>query len=364
MDGLEPPPAPPPASSTPMDATQAILSEIVSAKQERYELMGHIRALSLQFTQMQQAPGTAPAQAPAPAPPTASTSYTGNNLRLPKIQQFTGERENDLEPWLSQTRSIVQASDNVRLTDSSCVSVVHIFLVQKARLVFDAQVTATGSDTAGCHNWDQFAALLRRLLGPHNSDITGRQRLRDLRQTGSVSSYTATFLRLARSLETPMQDLDLREFFVGGLKLDVQQYIRQQFPATFHDAHVSAALYDTTFYRKASSGNSNRPSHSASRPQPMDLGYTASSSRHGRSRSRTSSRASSRSRSPGPRNRSPSAERLNATMSERPRLTTLTPEERERCMRENLCFRCRKPGHPASRCPLASRRPPTPARKN
>ena len=33
----------------------------------------------------------------------------------------------------------------------------------------------------------------------------------------------------------------------------------------------------------------------------------------------------------------------------------LTPEERERCMKEGLCLRCRKPGHIAKNCPKGHR---------
>jgi hypothetical protein len=37
-----------------------------------------------------------------------------------------------------------------------------------------------------------------------------------------------------------------------------------------------------------------------------------------------------------------------------PTLAKLTPEERSKCVREGLCFRCREPGHSVSNCPLAS----------
>jgi Zinc knuckle len=38
---------------------------------------------------------------------------------------------------------------------------------------------------------------------------------------------------------------------------------------------------------------------------------------------------------------------LNATAT----VQKLTPEEREKCMREGLCLRCRAKGHMARECP-------------
>ena len=37
--------------------------------------------------------------------------------------------------------------------------------------------------------------------------------------------------------------------------------------------------------------------------------------------------------------------------SQRPAPPKMTTEERERCRRERLCFRCRQPGHSFMRCP-------------
>ena len=47
-------------------------------------------------------------------------------------------------------------------------------------------------------------------------------------------------------------------------------------------------------------------------------------------------------------------ESLNGTTqsSTQPRLTKLTPEEREYCRKKGLCFRCRKPNHMVNSCPL------------
>ena len=32
------------------------------------------------------------------------------------------------------------------------------------------------------------------------------------------------------------------------------------------------------------------------------------------------------------------------------RIKKLTPEERQRCFENNLCFKCRKPGHRSNQC--------------
>jgi len=37
------------------------------------------------------------------------------------------------------------------------------------------------------------------------------------------------------------------------------------------------------------------------------------------------------------------------------KVSKLTPEERQRCMREGLCLRCREKGHPAKDCPKGQR---------
>lgn len=41
-------------------------------------------------------------------------------------------------------------------------------------------------------------------------------------------------------------------------------------------------------------------------------------------------------------------------------LTKLTAEEREKCMREGRCFRCRETGHMSNKCPNANKTTPTP----
>ena len=295
---------------------------------------------------------------PPTAPPTTAPANPFSAMhqypRAPKVPQFNGN-ESKLESWLSQTESILMITPGISLSDVSCVNYACLFLEDKARLAWDHRARELEDKAAGCHNWHAFSTLLRKLLGATNTDITGRARLRDLRQTGSVQTYAETFLRYARSLETPMPDLELREQFIHGLKRDVQQYIRQQHPDSFHDAQTAATLYDKTFYglfKKTSSSSS---------AVPMELGSVSTSRRH--------VRIDSRSPSPGPSNRRSYTPRASNHRSHSPapaRLNALTAEERQRCIDENLCFRCRQPGHRTSSCPKNrdTERGRSPARKN
>ena len=272
--------------------------------------------------------------------------------------------ESKLEAWLSQTESILMITPGISLTDVTCVNYTCLFLENKARLAWDHRARELDDKSAGCHNWQTFSALLRKLLGATNTDITGRARLRDLRQTGSVQTYAEAFLRYARSLETPMPDLELREQFIHGLKRDVQQYIRQQQPDSFHEAQTAATLYDKTFYGLF------KKSQSSSTAVPMELGSVSTSRRHVRINSRSPSPGPSNRRSLTPRptnRRSTTPQSSNRSHSPAPaRLNALTAEERQRCIDENLCFRCRKPGHRTSSCPKTrdSERGRSPSRKN
>jgi hypothetical protein len=45
------------------------------------------------------------------------------------------------------------------------------------------------------------------------------------------------------------------------------------------------------------------------------------------------------------------------------KVAKLTKEERDRCMREGLCLRCRKKGHMARNCPTFQQKPTATVRK-
>ena len=56
-----------------------------------------------------------------------------------------------------------------------------------------------------------------------------------------------------------------------------------------------------------------------------------------------------------PKGRLPQPVFMNIGNFQDERPQKLTPEERERCMKEGLCLRCRKPAHIAKNCPKGRR---------
>ena len=131
-------------------------------------------------------------------------------VRLPKIPGFNGA-EKEVEAWLSQASNIIAVTPGVSLLDRSSVAFAALHLEGYARLVWDNCVRGLrGDKSGGCVNFAQFAVLLRRLVGPMNSDEVGRTKIKHLSQTGSVPSYSRAFQKIVHGLDTPMGPVDSR----------------------------------------------------------------------------------------------------------------------------------------------------------
>ena len=284
------------------------------------------------------------------------TSARGVRPKPPRIP-FYGGAESGLEPWISQAGAILEVS-GVDLQSKTAVQYASLYLEGKARTVWDHFVRECQVSGDECASFTAFSDQLRRLLGPMNADVVGRAKIRTLRQKRDVHSYTEAFLKILRSLETPLGDLNAREDFIGGLKPAVMNFVRQKIPAhaTLQEALAAAQLFDRTLTYSHDSGRQFRSRDS----DPMDLGVMHANLP---STSASASPASSRSASPASR-RSPerssrgrASHRQSSPKRRSPspvpaRLTLLTDSEREKCKQEGRCFRCRKRGHRKAECPL------------
>jgi hypothetical protein len=172
--------------------------------------------------------------------------------------------------------------------------------------------------------FDAFKNALRTAFLPVNAVKAARDRLDEIRQTGSVEGYNGAFRSLM--LEIPTMDAEtVLHRYIKGLKPHVQEQIQIQDPATLDEAMHAADRVDRARAsgRNGRGNTSNRRPFYAARsqgPVPMELGAVQAR--------------------PGFR---PQQQQQGVK-------TRLTPEERAYLIANNGCVYCRRLGHTLSQC--------------
>lgn len=318
--------------ATPADTMLNSLYALVQTQGEQIAaLQSTIGELTSQFAALRQPPSPTPQEEPLPSTSTTVPPFS-IKPKAPTPKPYDGKADG-LESWLSRMRSLISYMPTVSLYDRTGVEYAILHLEGQALEVMDARVRETGDTCAGCDNWLEFAQLLRDYFGPADPDITGRAKLRVLKQTGSVQQYTDAFLKLIRSMRSPPADLDQRELYIGGLKENPQAYVRGQFPKDLRTATTIALLWDKTLYPIMSDKRpkATSPAVTSSTATPMDLGAIQAQPKKPQPK-------------PKPKPHAPASSAL-------PKLSKLTPEERKRCDELGLCYRCREGKHFAAECP-------------
>ncbi len=188
-------------------------------------------------------------------------------------------------------------------------------------------------------SWDAFASALRAQFTEANFLRKTRDRLAQLKQTGSVQRYLHEFSALC--LEIPdLADGEQLHRFMYGLKPAIRQQVELHKCSTFEEAATTADTVDQTMYTSARGSyipptpprrdyrEFQRRDSSRSGPTPMEIDALRMHAMQRQNRA-----FDSRGSAPPPMG---------------PRLT---PEERARLRDANACFYCRKPGHMMSECP-------------
>ncbi len=217
--------------------------------------------------------------------------------------------------------------------------------------------------------WQQFEQWFLARFQPIAAAKTARVALRTLRQQPghSVSTYNDEFMRLMQMI-TDMAEIDQVEYYKHGLNSrEVANWVDRRDPKTLMEAMEYAQLEDLRDKRFKNSQSFTRSSHSfpsfpsaSSAVQvsvPMELGHLhgdgedAEYDMYEDEQAETAPQLSFMSRRPAARH--PSSRHPSAAPGSAPTNTTpkLTPAERQRCMKERLCFRCRQKGHGALTCP-------------
>ena len=248
----------------------------------------------------------------------------------PKPETFSASTPAaDVELWIFQTERFFDAIGLV--ADAQKIELASTYLRGPAltwwRSIYE------GDPAGRPATWPDFKEKLRAAFKPVNTAETARDRLATLKQMGPVRSYATLFRNTA--LEIPgITDDEKKDRFIRGLKFRTQEDVRMRAPDSFEQAVQLAERFDTLVHRnkfRDGGGPSRRPNYSSSYMGPADMELGAIFR---------------------PDHKRPQ-QRSNGNYKQ---LAKLTPELRQRLIKEGKCFFCREPGHMAQQCPRRQER--------
>jgi hypothetical protein len=158
--------------------------------------------------------------------------------------------------------------------------------------------------------WDDFKQAFIKAHSPPDTVMRAREALHHLRQDGRpIAEYTQEF-QGHRRLAANMDALTILHYYIYGLDDTIRMQVRLSDPETLDEAILKATKVDDILRedkrQQAAAASSSTSSKIKSDPMAMELDNIA--------------------------------------------LGRLTPAERERLIRINGCFRCRRPGHHSRDC--------------
>lgn len=295
----------------------------------------------------------------------ASANYKGPRVKAPLPPTFTGSGGNMgavVDSWLDDLQQQFEYYGPVEFpTEVSKIRLATTYLRGPARTWWQHLPLV---DIAAITTWDLFVDALHKRFRPALPAELARRKLKDLKQRGTVNQYAGLFQQTLEYIPDK-SDADQIFDFRSGLDKAIAARVAEKDPKTLDEAiriAVQAELYvgrGSTFVGHRGFA-SNGPS-SSSTSSPMELSAISDDHDHDQESS--------------PITRSEllavlqeqKQEFLNAIKaSTKPAAgsasssakgpTKLTDAERERCFRENLCLRCRQPGHRANDCPKFANR--------
>jgi hypothetical protein len=269
--------------------------------------------------------------APAPVASGSSTHIAGG-IKLESPPEFAGTL-----PGLSPTAWLFKVSSYFNATgvtdDATRIAVASYRLTGPALSWWRTIEPLPDTASSKPKTWGEFCTALTGTFSDAIPVEHARDRLAALQQRTSVRQYAYIFRNTA--IEIPnIANEELKDRFIRGLKPAVRQEVRMRNPSTFEDAVQMAERYDSLRYGASySTSYPKQPSHFFGNkghegPAPMDLGAMTDA------RQRWNGKASG--------NQPSGNNGLNGK---------LTPELKQKLIKEGRCFYCRETGHRALACP-------------
>lgn len=313
----------------------------------------------------------------------------------PTPPEFYGTKTGgyEIDAWVRDMR--VQFSFyGARVFPDDAAKVRHaaMFLKGRAAEWWEAEDKSTGVESC----WDKFVERLRERYRPMQAAVMARERLRRLKQTGSVSAYADVFQKEL----TPIKDMSpsdqIFNFVTGLSSVSVGNKVREKEPKTLHEAMDIAVRAEVFLAAGRGSGHAHghgfgtRAGHTssssaASGASPMDLNavghedadhstreweesgkLTSAPSAAGAGTDLSASLitkletmmqhhiASMLQAKLGP---GPFGGRSGGAASSDSRVPGLKASDIERCRAEGRCFRCKQKGHTKRECPQLQGKP-------
>jgi hypothetical protein len=280
-------------------------------------LQGEVQRLQAQLGERE--------QAPAPPPPSEVHISQGSKPKLPLPDKYDGSSQaGAVENFLFKCDQYFLGMDTP---------------VEKRVYFASGLLTGAGaswwrftcmaSQDNSLYEWGMFKEQLLARFQAVNSARHARDQLAGLVQSGSVRAYATKMQELA--LQIPdINEGELKDRFIRGLKRRTQEAVVMREPGTFDEAVKLADRYDSLW------GSANLFSN---QPRKTAAGTWATANRLPVPTNPTP---------PRPTGAGPVPMEID-TLRRRP--TPLTATERSRLMETGGCFYCRQLGHRIADCP-------------
>lgn len=307
----------------------------------------------------------------------AASSASGSSAnhahpKGPTPPEFHGTKTGgyEIDAWVRDMR--VQFSfygARVFPDDTAKVRHAAMFLKGRAAEWWDAEDKSTGVE----NSWDLFVERLRERYRPMQAAVVARERLRRLKQTGTVSAFADVFQKEL----TPIKDMSASDQifnFVSGLSsAAVANKVREKEPKTLHEA-MDIAVRAEVFLSAGRFGHGQshfggRVASNTAASVPMDVNAVQSQAEIEELLQESAERASASDSDHAQPELSASLmakveamvqHRVAAMMQAKggisfnganDRVPGLKASEIEKLRAEGRCFRCKQKGHSKRDCP-------------
>ena len=183
-------------------------------------------------------------------------------------ESFDGKRDAlTVNTWIYQLQvyfNLIEVSDNtVELSDEVKINLASSLMKGNAASWWYMKVHSGNIP----QDWTSFKQDLRHEFVPQDQVRRSRDRLRQLQQKGSVSTYLNLFRNIVIGIPNISEDEKLDKF-CAGLKTEIRLEVLKAGPSNMDDAsrialNVDSAMYGTGMFS---------PSRNHSGPTPMDIG--------------------------------------------------------------------------------------------